>query len=284
MTDSHYSPDVAEAKRTGKFRTKPVSFVRRGNRLNPRRQKVWDELAPRFVLNVPRDEATTSVDPDHQVDLEQVYGNSAPLVVEIGSGQGENMAAAAAKHRDKNFLAVEVYTPGIAGLLVGVKANELTNVRAVEANAPELFKYTLPKNSVSELWIFFPDPWHKKKHHKRRMISPEFLDDISRALAPGAIVRLATDWSNYAEQMREVFGKDPRFTNPHAGERSGADSPLTQVRVRGLEKEEPLPLAEAMDLEGGWAPRFDGRVLTNFEEKAHNAGRLIFDLTYNFSK
>ncbi|MFC0582996.1 tRNA (guanosine(46)-N7)-methyltransferase TrmB [Micrococcoides hystricis] len=280
----HISPSAEQAKRTGKFRTKPVSFVRRGNRLNPRRQKVWDELKDQYVLHLDRDEASTSVSPDVELDLAQVYGNTNPLIVEIGTGQGENLAAAAARHRDKNFLAVEVYTPGIAGLLVQVKAEQLENVRAIEANAPEVLAHTLPAGSVSELWIYFPDPWHKKKHHKRRMITAEFLDVVARALAPGGIVRLATDWSGYAEQMRAIFGADPRFQNVHAGERAGQDSPLTKVRAEGLEKEDPLPAADALDTEGGWAPRFEGRVLTNFESKAHRAGREIFDLTFRFAE
>ena len=279
----HYSPDAAQAKRTGKFRTKPVSFVRRGNRLNPRRQKVWDELKDQYVLQLGRDEASTSVAVGVEIDVAKVYGNTNPLIVEIGSGQGENLAAAAAANPDKNFLAVEVYTPGIAGLLVHVKADQLTNVRAIEANAPEVLEHTLPPGSVSELWIFFPDPWHKKKHHKRRMINPEFLNVVARALAPNGLVRLATDWSGYAEQMRAVFGADGRFENLHAGERTREASALTKVKLEGLEKEDPVPLAEALDEEGGWAPRFEGRVLTNFEAKAHRAGREIFDLTYRFS-
>lgn len=278
----HYSPDAAQAKRTGKFRTRPVSFVRRGNRLNPRRQKVWDEYKDSYVLQLSRDEASTSVAAGVELDLAEVYGNDNPLIVEIGSGQGENLAAAAAANRDKNYLAVEVYTPGIAGLLVHVKADQLTNVRAIEANAPEVLEHTLPAGSVAELWIFFPDPWHKKKHHKRRMINPEFLDVVARALAPNGLVRLATDWSGYAEQMRAVFGADARFENLHAGERAGHDSALTKVRLEGLEKADPVPLDEALDAEGGWAPRFTGRVLTNFEAKAHRAGREIFDLTYRY--
>ena len=176
-----------------------------------------------------------------EFDQEAIYGRKAPLIVEIGSGLGEAMAFAAGENRDKDFLAVEVYRPGLAALMVRVENNELTNVRAVQANAPEVLDSMLPAASANEVWIFFSDPWHKIRHHKRRLIKDSFVEKLERVLVPGGVVRLATDWSNYAEQMREVFDAAPAFTNLHPGEHAGEDSNLTKVRRLGLEKDEKDP-------------------------------------------
>lgn len=257
-------------------RSAPVSFVRRGSRLQGRRQQAWEDHAASFVVEVPRGEADTSVDPGFVFDAAAVFGRTAPLVVEIGSGLGEAVVAAAAENPERDFLAVEVYKPGLANTLMRIAQRELTNVRVVQANAPEVLGSMLPPESVAELWVFFPDPWHKSKHHKRRLVKESFVPLAARVLAPGGLWRLATDWSSYAEQMREVLSGAPEFDNVHAGERTGADSPLTRARLSGADRErdgEP-------DSQGGWAPRFEGRTLTSFENKAHQAGRTIFDLTF----
>ncbi|MHA7243212.1 tRNA (guanosine(46)-N7)-methyltransferase TrmB [Paeniglutamicibacter antarcticus] len=260
------------------YRTEPVSFVRRGNRLQGRRADAWERTSHKYIIEPPRDRSDTSVGEGYEFDQEGIYGRKAPLIVEIGSGLGEAMAFAASEHRDMDFLAVEVYLPGLAALMVRVENNELDNVRAVQANAPEALDSMLPAASAQEIWIFFSDPWHKIRHHKRRLIKDSFVEKLERVLVPGGIVRLATDWSNYAEQMRDVFGASDGFINLHAGERSGEDSNLTKVRRFGLEKDEKDP--GFIDGRGGWAPRFEGRTLTGFEGKALKAGRLIFDLAY----
>ncbi|MER1997691.1 MAG: tRNA (guanosine(46)-N7)-methyltransferase TrmB [Arthrobacter sp.] len=268
--DGTENPDSAH------FRA-PVSFVRRGSRLQGRRQQAWDEFSDVFVIDVPRVHSDTSVDPDYVFDAEAAFGRKAPLVVEIGSGLGEAITHAAEQNPEKNFLAVEVYLPGLAQTLQRIGQKNLTNVRVVQANAPEVLTTMLPAGSVDELWVFFPDPWHKTRHHKRRMVKDTFAELAARALAPGGLWRLATDWSDYAVQMREVLDASPSFENLHPGERSGTESPLTQVRAQGLEGKEA---SDDPDTLGGWAPRFEGRTLTSFENKAHQAGRLIFDLTY----
>ena len=260
------------------YRSEPVSFVRRGTRLHGKREEAWERQAGRFVIDVPRHHADTSVHEDAAFDAEAVYGRRAPLTVEIGSGLGEAIAHAAVDHPERNFLAVEVYRPGLAQLMVRIEQKGLANVRAVQANAPEVLDVMLAPGSVDELWVFFPDPWHKAKHHKRRLVKESFAAKAARALAPGGIWRLATDWSNYAEQMREVLDASPDFESLHPGERAGGDSPLTRVRRGGLEGHEPEP--DFTDDRGGWAPRWDGRMLTSFEGKAHKAGRLVFDLAY----
>ena len=260
----------------GTYRTQPVSFVRRGTRLQGRRQKAWDDHAATLAVDVPRHIADTSVHPEYVFDAAAEFGRTAPLVVEIGSGLGEAVVHAATENPEKDFLAVEVYTPGLAQTIQKIVAAGIDNVRVVQANAPEVLGTMLPAGSASEVWVFFPDPWHKTKHNKRRMVKESFAPLVARVLAPGGLWRLSTDWSAYAEQMRAVGEASPDFGNVHDGERAGSHSPLTEARRSGVDCEvngEP-------DAVGGWAPRFEGRVLTSFENKAHKAGRVIFDLTF----
>ena len=260
----------------GTYRTQPVSFVRRGTRLQGRRQKAWDDHSAYLAVDVPRHISDTSVHPEFVFDAAAEFGRTAPLIVEIGSGLGDAVVHSAQENPDKDFLAVEVYTPGLAQTIQKIVANELTNVRVVQANAPEVLSTMLPAGSVAEVWVFFPDPWHKSKHNKRRMVKDSFTPLVARVLAPGGIWRLATDWSAYAEQMLEVGTAAADFTNVHDGERVGSASPLTEARHSGVDCEQ----SDEPDAEGGWAPRFDGRILTSFENKAHKAGRVIFDLSF----
>nr|WP_245701062.1 tRNA (guanosine(46)-N7)-methyltransferase TrmB [Sanguibacter gelidistatuariae] len=220
-----------------------VSFVQRSTRLKDRQQRTWDELAPRFVIEPPRVVSKTSVQPEFLFDAAATFGRQAPLVVEIGSGQGEAVAHAAEQRPDTDFLAVEVYTQGVAQTLQRIRQRDLTNIRIVQANAVEVLTTMLPAACADELWLFFPDPWHKSKHTKRRIVTPSFMDLPARVLRPGGVWRLATDWADYARQMREVIGADERFT---------------------------------ADLH---APRFEGRVLTSFERKGLDKDRDIADIT-----
>lgn len=229
------------------FRDRPVSFVRRNGRMTDGQERAWADLAPRYVLEAPRDDAATSVRPGAAIDPRQVWGRDAPLIVEIGSGQGHAIVHAASSRPDEDFLAIEVFTAGLARTMLGAERAGVQNLRLVEANAPEVLQHLLPAASVDELWIFFPDPWHKNKHTKRRLVTPEFATIAAGALREGGILRLATDWEQYARHMREVLDAAPEF---------------------------------ARAFEGEWADRFDGRVLTAFERKGARAGRAIRDLTY----
>ncbi|MGL4255770.1 MAG: tRNA (guanosine(46)-N7)-methyltransferase TrmB, partial [Microbacterium sp.] len=166
---------------------------------------------------------------------------------EIGSGQGHAIVHAASSRPDTDFLAIEVFRAGLARTMLDADKAGARNLRLVEANAPEVLEHLLPEASVTELWVFFPDPWHKKKHTKRRLVTPSFAAVAARARVDGGMLRLATDWEDYALQMREVM--------------AGADD------------------FEAT-FEGEWAPRFDGRVLTAFERKGARVGRDIRDLSY----
>lgn len=237
------------------FRTKPVSFVRRSGRLTDKQKRLWAERRTAYVVDVPRAIARTSVHPKYVLDAAAVFGRTAPLVVEIGSGLGDAVVGAASADPERDYLAVEVYQPGLvhtiaraerAGAALG--QDGLPNLRLVQANAAELLDTTVPAGSVDELWVFFPDPWHKARHHKRRLVTAEFAALAARVLRPGGTLRLATDWAEYAEQMIEVLEADENLVNAHGP--------------------------------GARAPRFERRVLTGFERKAHDAGREIADLTY----
>lgn len=230
-----------------RFRDHPVSFVRRGGRMSDAQERAWAELGGVYRFDVPRDAASTSVHPDAVFDPEAEFGRTAPLVVEIGSGQGHAIVHAASTRPDEDFLAVEVYVGGLARTMLDAERAGVRNLRVVEANAPEVLETLLPEGSADEVWIFFSDPWHKKRHHKRRMIREGFGTTVGRALRDGGLLRLATDWEDYALQMREVFDEAPEFERAFDGE---------------------------------WAERYDGRTMTAFERKGIEKGRDIRDLVY----
>lgn len=229
------------------FRDEPVSFVRRSGRMSEAQERAFEELAPFYLLDVPRDVASTSVHPDARLDPASAYGRTAPLIVEIGSGQGHAIVSAASARPDDDFLAVEVFRAGLARTMLDADKAAVRNLRLVEANAPEVLSTFLPAGAASEVWIFFSDPWHKKRHTKRRLIRPGFPATAAHALTDGGMLRLATDWEDYALQMREVLDDAPEFERAFEGE---------------------------------WAERFDGRVMTAFERKGIAKGREIRELTY----
>jgi tRNA (guanine-N7-)-methyltransferase len=229
------------------FRDRPLSFVRRNGRITDGQERAWTDLAPRYVIDPPRGKAATSVRSGAAIDPREVWGRDAPLIAEIGSGQGHAIVHAAAAHPDTDFLAIEVFTAGLARTMLGADRAGARNLRLVEANAPEVLAHLLPPASLTELWIFFPDPWHKNKHNKRRLVTPEFAATAAGAVRKGGLVRIATDWEQYARQMRDVMDAAPAFERAFDGE---------------------------------WAERFEGRVLTAFERKGARAGRAIRDLTY----
>ncbi|MBO0607847.1 tRNA (guanine(46)-N(7))-methyltransferase TrmB [Myceligenerans salitolerans] len=257
-----------------RFRTSPVSFASRSGRLTTGQQRAWDTRRDVYLVDAPRHHGRMSVDPAWRFDAAAVYGRTAPLVLEIGSGQGDAIVTAAAADPGRDYLAVEVYRPGVAQVMVradraaqergagtreadsdGVAGGDgagdgpgLPNLRVMQVNAAELLDTAIPAGSLDEVWTFFPDPWHKSRHRKRRLVAPAFAEKVTRALRPGGLWRLATDWAEYAEQMLDVLEAAPGLRNAHG------------------------PRATA--------PRFEGRVVTGFERKAHRAGRDITDLTY----
>lgn len=235
------------------FRKQPVSFVRRSGRMSDAQERAWSELAPSYVFEVPRDVASTSVHPDARLVPAEVYGRTAPLIVEIGSGQGHAIVSAAAARPDEDFLAVEVFRAGLARTMLDADRAGVRNLRLVEANAPEVLETLLPEGAADEVWVFFPDPWHKSRHNKRRLVKEGFGAIAAKALRDGGVLRLATDWEDYALQMREVLDAAPEFARAFEG---------------------------ASDPELDWAPRFEGRAMTAFERKGIGKGRHIRDLVY----
>lgn len=213
-----------------------LSYSRRGSRFTPRQAAAWEAHHEEWVV------------PDEAVDdpgfsWARWFGREAPLAIEIGSGIGESTAALAATRPDTNVLALEVWLPGAAETLGRVAEAGLTNVRVCGVDAVWLIEHLVEPGSLDELWTFFPDPWHKAKHHKRRLVAPGFAATAAARLRPGARWRLATDWAEYAEQMQQVL------------------------------EAEPL-------LEGGVVGRWDERPVTRFERKGLAVGRAITDLAY----
>jgi len=257
-----------EGRLTQPFRSGTVSFVRRDNRLRPRLQRAWDEHHETWVLDVPRVQASMSVAPGYLLDAERDFGRVAPLVVEIGSGTGDAVVQGAQANPGTNFLAVEVYRPGMAATLAKIVRHGLTNVRLVQADAVQVLEHMLGVGSVAEIWVFFADPWHKNRHHKRRLVNPGFAELAASRLALGGTLRLATDWADYAMQMRAVLTTCGSLTNPY-------DGALTAFHAPGGDT---VANRETGHLEAGFAPRYQGRVLTRFEEKGLASGRIIYDL------
>lgn len=215
------------------------SFVRREGRLTEGQARALELLWPRFGI-----EADAGGDPAAW------FGRAAPLVVEIGFGSGSALLHRAALEPTRNFLGIEVHRPGVGGLLRGIEAQGLENVRVACCDAVEFVEQVLPAGSVDEFIIEFPDPWPKKKHHKRRLVQPALVATLVGRLAPGGLLRLATDWAPYAEHMREVLDAEPRL--------------------------ESLAAAEG----NGFVPRPPTRPLTRFEARGLRLGHEVFDLAY----
>lgn len=220
----------------GKHLREVLSYSRRGYRFTPTQEAAWSEYAERWVIP---DEAMAADD----FTLSEWFGREGSLIVEIGSGVGEATAVLAAERPAYDVLAFEVWRPGIAATLAILAERAVDNVRLSSIDASWALENRIAPASLQELWTFFPDPWPKTKHHKRRLISPAFASLAVSRLALGGVWRLATDWSNYADQMQTVLGAEPR-------------------------------------LSGGSVHRWADRPVTKFERKGIAAGREIVDLTY----
>ena len=257
------------------FTPRPVlSFVRRSGRLDARLQRAWDNYADTYLLDINDGEGSLDVRDDFTLDRDTIavtWGNANPLIVEIGTGQGENIVAAAAAHPDVNFLALEVYDPGVAHTLLLAGKQNLKNLRIAQINAPELFKAAVD-GSIAEVWTFFPDPWPKMRHHKRRIVQPELAADVHRALTDEGVWRIATDIEDYALHVHEVMDELDGFHNDGA---LTVSLPVEHVGKGNADEAAALRHADFAESE-----RFDGRVLTNFEKKGLAAGRVIHDFTY----
>ncbi|MDD1631971.1 MAG: tRNA (guanosine(46)-N7)-methyltransferase TrmB [Methylococcaceae bacterium] len=202
------------------------SFIRRQGRLTPGQQLALDNYWDKYCL-----------DPNADTNFSQVFGRDAPLFVEIGFGNGESLVRMAAANPDKDYMGIEVHKPGVGHLLMLLNQQGLNNVRIYCHDAIEIMEQKIADNSLAGVHLFFPDPWPKKKHHKRRIVRPGFVDLLVRKLKPGGYFHAATDWKNYAEAMLAVLSESSELrnispTNDYCD--SPEYRPLTKFEQRGL--------------------------------------------------
>ena len=201
------------------------SFVLRQGRVSNAQQRAHDTLLPRYGIPFA----------PHIVDLDQAFGRSAPKILEIGFGMGETTAAIAAAHPENDYLGIEVHTPGVGSLLKQIAALELTNLRVIQHDAVEVLTQMIAPATFDGVHIFFPDPWPKKRHHKRRLIQTPFLALLVGRMKPGAYLHVATDWQEYAEQVLSVLAAEPQLRNTVDDYAPRPDyRPQTKFESRGL--------------------------------------------------
>ena len=238
MTEHDEMTVGEEQTEDGKFMRRIRSFVRREGRLTRGQDRALQELWP--VMGVEfRDE---------MLDLGKLFGREAPVVLEIGFGMGKSLVEMAAAAPEKNFIGIEVHRPGVGACLTSAQEAGITNLRLFCHDAVEVLGQMIPDQSIDTLQLFFPDPWHKLRHHKRRIVQPAFVQMLRPKLKIGGVFHMATDWENYAEYMVEVMSVAEGFANTVT--------------------------------DGVYAPRPDSRPLTKFEQRGHRLGHGVWDLLF----
>jgi tRNA (guanine-N7-)-methyltransferase len=205
------------------------SFVRRAGRITPSQQRALDELWPNYGVDYS----------DTPFDFHGLFGRTAPVVMEIGFGNGESLVELAAANSDRDFLGIEVHEPGIGHCLLKAEEADIQNLKLVAHDAVEVLKNQVCSGSLSRVNLYFPDPWPKKRHHKRRIVQPGFVDLVADKLSDGGTLNIATDWANYAEHIDEVLSRSDRFTCIESREHDGDQPfarPQTKFERRGLRK------------------------------------------------
>jgi tRNA (guanine-N7-)-methyltransferase len=201
------------------------SYVLRQGRFSPAQQKAYSELLPRFGVSYSR----------NVLDLPALFGRVAPVVVEIGFGMGETTALIASLHPEVDYLGIEVHAPGVGSLLRKIDAAQLRNLRVISHDAVEVMRDMIAPAALAGIHVFFPDPWPKKRHHKRRLVQPAFAQLAASRLAPGGYIHVATDWEEYGAQVLEVLAATPGLRNTAAGfAPRPATRPETKFERRGL--------------------------------------------------
>lgn len=214
------------------------SFVKREGRLTAGQQKALDTLWPQFGIEYS----------EQLLDLDQVFGRQAPRILEIGFGNGDSLWQMAQANPDRNYLGIEVHRPGVGHLLHLIETSGMTNMRISNHDAVEVLKNQIPDTSLDRLQLFFPDPWHKKKHHKRRILQADFATLVANKLKPGGIFHLATDWEHYADHMLRVLSQCDQFEN--------------------------------LSAKNTFVERPDERPLTKFEQRGQRLGHGVWDLLF----
>ena len=225
-------------EQTDKFTHRIRSFVKREGRLTKGQAAAVERQWPVMGL----------VHQKSEIDFSQTFGRKAPLVLEIGFGMGHSLVEMAKNDPKSDYIGIEVHGPGIGACLMEAEAQSVTNLRLIQHDAVEILEDCVADGSLSKVQIFFPDPWHKKRHHKRRLVRPDFVQLLQKKLMDGGILHLATDWENYAEHMLEVMHAESGWEN----------------------------LSETND----YIPRPDSRPLTKFEKRGHRLGHGVWDMQF----
>ncbi|MCF8196357.1 MAG: tRNA (guanosine(46)-N7)-methyltransferase TrmB [Polynucleobacter sp.] len=253
------------------------SFVLRAGRLTTGQQRAIVELGPQFLI--PYQKST--------LDLERAYsGSSRPKILEIGFGMGETTAAIAQLRPEDDFLAIEVHLPGVGALLKRIGELDLTNLRLIRHDAVEVLEHMIADDSLDGIHIYFADPWHKKRHHKRRLIQQQFVELLASRIKPGGYLHLATDWHNYAEQMLLVLNRELSLQNTSTETIcietfTRSDVIDSDANGRSESKNEFTPsLKDLEDNHPGYAERPSYRPITKFENRGIRLGHGVWDLVY----
>ena len=229
---------VEQAAAEGKYIRTVRSFVKREGRLTKGQAAALENFWSQMGLNHQ----------DGEIDCFQLFGNNNPITLEIGFGMGKSLVEMAKNAPETNFIGIEVHRPGVGACIATAQEEGVSNLKVYEHDAIEILADCIPNQSLTTVQLFFPDPWHKKKHHKRRIVQPEFVETIRQKLKVGGVFHMATDWENYAECMLEDMQSSPGYQN----------------------------LSETDD----YVPRPDSRPLTKFEQRGHRLGHGVWDLQF----
>ncbi len=229
---------IEQAKQEGKYIRKVRSFVKREGRLTKGQAKALALYWQTMGLNHA----------DGMIDPQRVFTKAQPLVLEIGFGMGKSLVEMAKNSPDKNFIGIEVHRPGVGACIALAQEQDVDNLKVYEHDAIEILADCIPDSSLTKVQLFFPDPWHKKKHHKRRIVQAEFVETIRQKLKIGGIFHMATDWQNYAECMLDDMNNSSGFEN--------------------------------LSPTGDYVPRPDDRPLTKFEHRGQRLGHGVWDLQF----
>ncbi|OBW97706.1 tRNA (guanosine(46)-N7)-methyltransferase TrmB [Gallibacterium genomosp. 1] len=230
--------NTAEFTEDGRYKRKVRSFVLRTGRLSDAQKRAMNDNWSEFGLEHQAD----------QFDFKKIFDNDQPVILEIGFGMGSSLVEMAKQNLNNNYIGIEVHTPGIGACIAYALEQQVRNLRVICHDAIEILQDNIPDQSLSGLQLFFPDPWHKAKHHKRRIVQPQFLKLVMQKLKTGGFIHMATDWENYAEQMLDVLSQEEELTNTSAT--------------------------------NDFIPRPDFRPLTKFEQRGHRLGHGVWDLYF----